>query len=193
MKQEINSEKKLTILAVTVLTVAFLICLAWEFFCHTPYYAYSEGAKASFSAFLRIHYEKQAGEFTYKVYPPAFLHDNAYISLNWGTFTVRTDYEGNIIPSDTPDLSLFIWPSVFKEPTYGLMIGCDGTFEQSMITYTKNNDGSYNITHKFESEKTIELFNEYKGVIEAMLDFSEATWDFNGYYDIIDGIKAKNK
>lgn len=193
MRKEIKAEKKLTILAIIVITSAFFICLWWDIFCRTPYYGYSQGAEMNFSASLKMNYEKKVDEFTYKVYPPGFLHNNGFISLNWGTFTVQTDSDGKIIPSGTPDISLYIWPSVFKEPTYGLMVDNDEISEQSTIEYIKNDDGSYTITHEFETKEGIMLFNEYEGTIEDMIDCAEATWDFNGFSDIIYGFKMQNE
>ncbi len=193
--KNLNAWKKLTILAVLIIVIALAVCLRWILFYYLPYAGYSDGFELVTTAFETKQYEKDIGKINCEVHSPAFLSSGGFIAVRSGTFSVTVASEGKFIYPDEPDLSLFIWPSVFKNPKYGLMIDFDKReiSEQSIITFTKNKDGSYIIEHSFDNQDTIDVFNEYEGTIEEMLKCAEETWDFDGMNDIINGWKVKTK
>lgn len=193
--KNLNAWKKLTISAVLIILAALIVCLRWTLFYYLPYAGYSNGFELVTTAFETNQYEKKVGEFSCEVHNPSFLSGSDFIAVRSGSFAVTVTPEGGYTHPQEPDLSLFIWPSVLKGPKYGLMINFEkrGISQQSIITFTKNKDGGYDITHSFAEKETIDVFNEYKSTVEEMLKCADELWSFDGMNDIIDGWKVKTK
>lgn len=187
MIEKITASKKLTILAVVVIVTAVLIYLSWDFFYNIPYYGYIEDIE-TFKSLNTV-------EYKFQVIRPAFLQAGGFLAVEWGDFSVTVDSNGKARPSEKPSITLFVWPSIIKEAEYGLSFDYQledgGYFDNSMIEFTANGDGTYNIKHNFESANAVAFMEEYKGVIDGMLRCAEQTWQFSGINDIKHGFEAR--
>lgn len=188
MIRKITASKKLTILAIAALILAFLICLFWDLFFNTPYYGYMED--------LERYKNSDAAKYELVAKKPVFLHTGAFLSLKCGSNTVQLDSDANALPSEKPSIALFMWPSVFNETEYGISMDYQGEnnagyFFQSKLEVIKNIDDTYTIKHTFEDPIAIRFFEENKPVIEDMFRTAEKIWSFDGLKDIKDGLQAK--
>lgn len=195
-KKTFSAKKRLTTLAVLIITVAFLISLAWEFFVNTPYYGYKDGFSIRKSLTGSVYYEQEYGEYRHSVFFPTFLNNDGYLRIEWGDNTTKVDEKGNDIPNDKPYIALFIYPSVFKETKYMLHItfsnGSDSSYtSSSVITFTIDNNGKYIINHSFEDDVEINYFNEYEDVIVGALKSAEDVWDLGGWNSVVKGKQCK--
>lgn len=184
--------KKLSLLAICILVCFGCIIGGWFAFIYLPYTGYSEGFERVITDFDELQYEKKSGDFDLEVHPPEFLKTGGFLVIRSGTFSVQVMNDGSLKYPSEPDISLFIWPSVFEKTKYGLMIDyskADAT-AQSYIEFQKNELGEYEITHNFEDEVIIGIYDEYEQTIMGMINTLETHWEFNGVKDIITGWKA---
>lgn len=190
----VNFERSYIVLGITVLVIGFLVSFAWELLFKTPYYGYLDGFGVSTATPLED--EAYAGEvdgYYVSVHMPDFLSANGYI-------TVKRDlsalWGGKNDAQTLKSIVLYIYPSTFGETQYMLWVDWQensqaGYSTMAEISFEKNADGTYNITHNFEDPTAIEYFQTYKSTVDDLIAFSEKSWTFEGYRDIEKGIKAK--
>lgn len=188
MEHHFFQNRKQTIIITLALIVIFSVCIFWDVFINAPYYGYVENVEK----FLATH----KTEYEMRVRKPRFLQSGAFFHIKYGDSTVEVDSNGNVIPDTTPAISFFVYPSVFGETEYMLSIdyeiGNNGYVQNSNIEYKKNDDGTYDITHSFSDPKTIEIFEEYKPIIDDMLRSSEEMWTSGGLEDVKHGLEARD-
>lgn len=174
----------------------FIYGLYWEFFIHTPYHWYIKDFENVHDKSLGYNYEQQIDGFFCRANIPLF-GDNGFLCIRTAESITRVDENGNIIPSTTPDICIWIWPSVFEEPKYMIDIEylindrTGSTSDASYIKYEKKADGTYEIEHELTDPVALEIFNENRDMIEDMLDCIAEIWSFNGYEDIKKGLECK--
>ena len=195
-KKTFSAKKRLTTLAILIITVAFLVSLCWEFFVNTPYYGYKDGFNISNSLTGSFYYEQEYGEYRHSVFFPTFLANDGYLRIEWGDNSTKIDENVKDIPNDKPFIALFIYPSVFKETHYMLHItfsnGSNLSFtSSSVITFTIDDNGKYIINHAFEDTETIIYFNEYEEIIVGALKSAEEVWDLGGWNSVVKGNKCR--
>ncbi len=186
--------KKLTILAVSILIIAGLVIGGWFLFIQLPYMSYTDGFEKVITLVYKEQYEKKVDDITLEVHLPHFLGDDGFLAVRCGTFTTQVLEDGSCKYSDTPDISLFVWPNVSGKVKYGLSIdkAKDEVSGSSTIQFTALDNGKYEIEHNFDDEKVIECFNENEETIQRMLKAIDEIWSFDGIKDVSDGFKILN-
>lgn len=175
----------------------FIYGLYWEFFIHTPYHWYIKDFENVHDKSLGYNYEQRIDGFFCRANIP-LLGENGFLCIKTGDNIVSIDSDGRITPPSVPDITIWIWPSVFEEPKYMIEIGylindrTVSTSDASYIKYEKKADGTYEIEHELEAPEALKIFNENRDMIEDMLDCIDEIWSFNGYEDIKKGLECKN-
>lgn len=171
--------KKLTILLSVIIAICTLICASWYLFIFSPYTGFISGFTEVITDFGDIQYEKPIDNFKLEVHKPDFLSNNGFLAVRSGSFSVSLSSNGTYIYPDTPNISLFVWPNIFNNKEYGLMIDFEKeeVVEQAIITFSKNEAGDYIINHDFQDEKTISTYIEYEETIKEMVKIADTTWN----------------
>lgn len=190
--KEMKAWKKLTILAVSILIIAGVITGGWFLFVQLPYMSYTDGFEKVITLFDKEQYEKKVDDITLEVHLPHFLGNDGFLAVRCGSFSTVILDDGSYKYSDTPDISLFVWPNVLGKVKYGLSIDKpkDEVSGSSTIQFTVLENGKYEIAHNFDDEKVIECFNENEKTIQRMLKAIEESWSFDGIKDVSDGFNV---
>jgi len=162
-----------------IIILCSFICASWYALIFLSYTDFAYGFEEVATDFGGIKYVKTIDNFKLEVQKPDFLNNNGFLAIRSGSFTVKITSEGKLIYPNTPNISLFIWPGIFNDKEYGLMIDFEkeDSVEQSIITFSKTENGEYIINHNFQDEKVIELYIEYEETIKEMIKIAENTWD----------------
>lgn len=197
--KKLSASSRLTIFLAVVLTIAFLICFLWDLMVLTPYHWYIKDFENIFGESLYYDYEQRINGYLCRASIPTPLANNGFLCIKTGDNIVSIDSDGRITPPSVPDITIWIWPSVFEEPIYMIDIGylindrTESTSDASYIKYEKKADGTYEIEHELEAPEALKIFNENRDMIEDMLDCMDEIWSFNGYEDIKKGLECKNE
>lgn len=185
-EQQKSTWKKLTILIAFIIAISGMICLSWYIFVHLPYVGYTKDFQFTVTDMGIEQYIKDTDDFTCKVHAPKFLSWGGFLAIEKGSFSVKVLPDGSYVYPNEPNITLFIWPSIFGKTEYGLMIeyGKMNIMAQTKIEFTKNNDDSYNIVHNLEEKDVLKLYDENKTEIDKMLECAEKTWNFEGIKDV---------
>ena len=191
-REQKRTWKKLTILLAFIIIFSGIICLTWYIFVHLPYVGYTKDFQFTVTDMGVEQYIKDTDDYTCKVHTPEFLSWSGFLVIEKGSFSVKVLRDGSYVYPNEPNIMLFIWPSVFGKPEYGLMIEYEkmNIMAQTKIKFEKNNEGSYNIVHNLEEPDVLKLYDEYKPEFDKMLDCAEKTWSFEGIQDVSNGWKA---
>lgn len=186
--KETKAWKKITILAVTVVTVACLVCLGWYIFCELPYVAYTDvlqhypNSNSQLVDDMGSPYTKgEIDGFKCEVHGPDFLSSKGFVAVKSGKFSVTVMDDGTMVTPDEPNITLFIWPSVFGKTTYGLMLDYEkeNIMRQARIEISNDKEGNYVITHQLQDdENALALYEEYEETIIDMVECAENAWHF---------------
>lgn len=156
VKKSTPRSKKKIALCVFVALIACLLVYSgiWYFMTHKKYGAYTEGLDINETGGLRkilspVYYSGD-GEHEYTVAFPGYL-----------------SYVGNLGVSEAQSgMSLLIWPSIFGESEYGVILYDEGQDHQIMIKREgKAEDGSQQ-----------GLVDRYSQSIEELFEFAEKQW-----------------
>ncbi len=192
IKNKNIAKKRLTVLIITVLLIAFIISVVWELLINTQYYGYKNGFTPVASLTGKIMYENKEGEYLQIISTPTFMGDDGFLQIEWGNDPITEDENGNTLPRKRPYISLYIYPSVLKKTNYFLTIDYDSEHSTaSEITYTKDGNGNYVVQQNFEDKKAVAVFNQYIDVVTGALKLSENTWTLGGWESVTYGMKCR--
>lgn len=192
--KEMKAWKKLTILAASILIIAGAVISGWFLFIQLPYMSYTDGFEKVITLVYKEQYEKKVDDITLEVHLPQFLGNDGFLAVRCGSFTTQILEDGSCKYSDTPDISLFVWPDVSGKVKYGLTINKpkDELRESSTIQFTALDNGKYDIKHEFTDDNIIKVYNENEETVQRMLKAIEESWSFDGIKDVSDGFKILN-
>lgn len=188
--KNMSAWKRITLFFACVLLLAGIIVGRWFLLIEVPYIGYTKGFEKTVNWFDQIQYEKNVEDIKLEVHTPEHIGDEGFLAVRSGNFSIQIQEDGSYIYPEKPNISLFVWPKVFGDTKYGLMIEKnDDISEQSYIEFTKLNN-KYVINPAFSEQKTIDCYNENEETVQKMLQIMDECWSFDGIKDIFDGFKV---
>lgn len=168
MKGELNMQKK-SILK-TIIKIILILFILYNIIWLCFYFFYYRGFASKIKSLDDI---DSIGEYTYSVDPPYYLQFDFSLSISETRMMTK---EGKDISGLSTDL--IIWPKLFKEDEYGIMINYkksehgDGTeFGADSIMI----DSKGNPLHMLDKEEQ-KHFDEQKENIETIIKLAKEMW-----------------
>ncbi len=185
-----TAAKKLTILAVLIITIFANINLIWAIRKGLPYYGYTNPLTAHDDG-SGVDYHTSVNGLGFTVKKPTYLGYGGFLKVGSTTpHIVEVDEKGNIVGSNGLGICLFVWPDagIIK---YGVSFQ-DETEELFMQIYI-DEDLNYlpkDIKNTELNDKAKKLIKENYDVIKTYLDAAQKMWGLNGVKDASIGLRA---
>ncbi len=189
--KNITAAKKLTILAVIILSIFAGINLFWLLIKALPDYGYANKVDKTDTA-LGTMYTKKIGKYEYRVDKATYLGYDGFLSVG-EPYELYYD-NGSIIDSSGLNIRLFIWPKVTGRYEYGVFFIDEVKDISTQIYIDKNTKfipyKPETLEYNEYNEKAEKLINENYDDIKAKMDGAKELWGLNGLGDILTGLKV---
>lgn len=182
--KNMTAAKKLTILAIVILSIFASINIFWAASAGFPSYGYKErlgvGAEED-----RTSYNVKKDGLVYAVHKSAYMGGRAYLHV-YNRYTVDlAAHTDNGIAID-----LYIWPDIFGNYKYGVMLTDEIDDINEMIFIDENlNHLPYDPDDTETNVKMEELLDNYRDQIRQRIDGAQSMWKLDEN-DTLYGIKA---
>lgn len=183
---KINAKKKLNVLALIIFMIFIFINIFWIITMYIPYSGYISKVDKQKTE-IGMLYEKKVEDYIFKVSPAHYLGYDAFLSIS-KEYSVTLDENGNMISSDT-NTTLFIWPNIWTQNEYGIMLlnESNNIFIQAMVDenghYLQNGSSNEEYNHEVE-----EYLDKNQEEISKLLQMAKKTWGLNFKDDIKTGL-----
>lgn len=142
-RKELSSAKKLCILAAVILGIFTAVNLFWVFSTYIPYTRFTENMERienkDGDEVISVNYEKIVDGCRLTAKVPVYLDFSGHLSATTEEpYTASQDDEGNILSSNGPGVTVYIWPPVFGNYKFGVFV-IDDTEELFMQVYVDEN------------------------------------------------------
>lgn len=131
-RKELSSAKKLCILAAVILGIFTAINLFWIFSTYIPYTRFTENMDRietkDGDEVISVNYEKIVDGCRLYVAVPDYLDFSGHLSATAEEpYEITQDNDGNILSTNGPGVTVYIWPSVFGNYEFGVFVVDDMT------------------------------------------------------------------
>ncbi len=184
MLKNITAAKKLTVLAIVILSIFASINIFWAASAGLPSYGYKERLGANIEE-ERTSYSVKKDGLVYAVHKSVYMSGRAYLHVfNRYTVDLATHTDNGIA------IDLYIWPDIFGNYKYGVMISDEIDDINELFVIDENLNYFPNDPDDTETNERIEkLINDYRDQIKQRIEGAQSMWRLDEN-DTLYGLKA---
>lgn len=176
MKKKISTFRKLLIMLVAILLFFGGYNLTWYLLKYHPYQQLCTNMQLNDDSERKRYYANDKN-YLYTVKMPSYLgFEGGFLSItpNEGQNLV-VEEDGQITMSTEAYVSMFIWPQIFRETKYAVMISEGTSFSQLYIDKNLNYI-PFDNESIIEIKKNEQMINEHYEQIKEMLEGAQVMW-----------------